>query len=90
MRFTSVGSLLVYAVALIAPAAGQNPPAPPATVRTSVAATKLPLLGDAPAIESAHPSPMSADRGFFGSRPFSRANGLLAKQGAAPVDWTLA
>jgi len=48
MRFTTVGSLLVYAVALIAPAAGQNPPAPPATVRTSVAATKLPRLGDAP------------------------------------------
>ncbi len=48
-----------------------------------------PLLGDLPAIESAHPSPMSADRGFFGSRPFSRANELLARQGAAPVDWRL-
>ncbi|MEU0395276.1 uracil-DNA glycosylase [Streptomyces sp. NPDC006208] len=48
-----------------------------------------PLLGDLPAIESAHPSPMSADRGFFGSRPFSRANDLLLRQGAEPVDWRL-
>ncbi|HEY5878113.1 MAG TPA: uracil-DNA glycosylase [Nakamurella sp.] len=48
-----------------------------------------PLLGDTPVIESAHPSPMSADRGFFGSRPFSRANRSLAAQGADPVDWTL-
>ncbi|MFE0728705.1 uracil-DNA glycosylase [Streptomyces antibioticus] len=48
-----------------------------------------PLLGDLPAIESAHPSPMSADRGFFGSRPFSRANDLLVRQGAEPVDWRL-
>ncbi|MFE6055345.1 uracil-DNA glycosylase [Kitasatospora sp. NPDC056446] len=48
-----------------------------------------PVLGDIPAIESAHPSPMSADRGFFGSRPFSRANELLVRQGAQPVDWRL-
>lgn len=48
-----------------------------------------PLLGDLPAVESAHPSPMSADRGFFGSRPFSRANDLLARQGTQPVDWRL-
>jgi uracil-DNA glycosylase len=48
-----------------------------------------PLLGQVPAIESAHPSPMSADRGFFGSRPFSRANEMLVKQGAQPVDWRL-
>ena len=48
-----------------------------------------PLLGPLPAIESAHPSPMSADRGFFGSRPFSRTNELLARQGAEPVDWRL-
>ncbi|MEU0739840.1 uracil-DNA glycosylase [Streptomyces sp. NPDC006134] len=48
-----------------------------------------PLLGDLPVIESAHPSPRSADRGFFGSRPFSRANELLARQGAQPVDWRL-
>jgi len=48
-----------------------------------------PLLGSVPRIESAHPSPMSADRGFFGSRPFSRANTLLEQQGALPVDWKL-
>jgi len=46
-----------------------------------------PLLGGAPVIESAHPSPLSARRGFFGSRPFSRANELLAAAGAAPIDW---
>jgi uracil-DNA glycosylase len=48
-----------------------------------------PLLGDVPCIESAHPSPMSADRGFFGSRPFSRANALLEELGGEPVDWKL-
>ncbi|EMF01721.1 uracil-DNA glycosylase [Streptomyces mobaraensis NBRC 13819 = DSM 40847] len=48
-----------------------------------------PFLGGFPAIESAHPSPMSADRGFFGSRPFSRTNDLLVRQGAQPVDWRL-
>ena len=48
-----------------------------------------PLLGDTPVIRSVHPSPMSADRGFFGSRPFSRANDLLLRQGAQPVDWRL-
>ncbi len=48
-----------------------------------------PRLGATPTIESAHPSPMSADRGFFGSRPFSRTNALLADQQAAPVDWRL-
>jgi uracil-DNA glycosylase len=53
------------------------------------AATLRPLLGPTPAIESAHPSPMSADRGFFGSKPFSRANALLIEQGAPPVDWQL-
>ena len=49
----------------------------------------VPLLGSVPSVESAHPSPNSADRGFFGSRPFSRANQLLESQGAAPVDWKL-
>lgn len=48
-----------------------------------------PLLGTTPCIESAHPSPMSADRGFFGSRPFSAANRLLEQQGAPPLDWKL-
>jgi len=48
-----------------------------------------PLLAGAPMIESPHPSPMSADRGFFGSRPFSRANRYLAEVGSVPVDWRL-
>ncbi|MEJ8279232.1 uracil-DNA glycosylase [Pseudonocardia spirodelae] len=48
-----------------------------------------PLLEDVPTVESAHPSPMSADRGFFGSRPFSRANDLLEEIGGEPVDWKL-
>jgi len=48
-----------------------------------------PLLGPVPCIESPHPSPMAAHHGFFGSRPFSRANALLAEQGADPVDWRL-
>lgn len=48
-----------------------------------------PLLDPLPCIESAHPSPMSAAGGFFGSRPFSRANELLVRQGASPVDWKL-
>jgi uracil-DNA glycosylase len=49
-----------------------------------------PLLGPVPRIESAHPSPLSARSGFFGSRPFSRANDLLRDQGAEPIDWSLA
>src|SRR5580700_7591620 len=53
------------------------------------ARTLVPLLGDVPCIESAHPSPYSANSGFFGSHPFSRANQLLEQQGAQPVDWKL-
>jgi uracil-DNA glycosylase len=48
-----------------------------------------PLLGDVRCVESAHPSPMSAHGGFFGSRPFSRVNGLLEAVGVEPVDWKL-
>ena len=48
-----------------------------------------PFLGDTPVVASAHPSPLSASRGFFGSRPFSQVNAMLADQGADPVDWTL-
>ena len=51
------------------------------------AANLRPLLGSTPVIASAHPSPLSASRGFFGSRPFSRANALLEQQGTGPVDW---
>lgn len=46
-----------------------------------------PLLGDTPTLRSAHPSPLSAHRGFFGSKPFSRANALLAQAGVDPVQW---
>jgi uracil-DNA glycosylase len=53
------------------------------------ASTLKPMLGGTPVIESAHPSPLSASRGFFGSRPFSRANELLEKLGEKPVDWSL-
>jgi uracil-DNA glycosylase len=53
------------------------------------AASVRPLLGDTPVVASAHPSPLSASRGFFGSRPFSQVNELLQEQGAAPVDWSL-
>lgn len=48
-----------------------------------------PMLKQVPCVESAHPSPLSARNGFFGSRPFSRANALLQEQGAAPVEWKL-
>lgn len=53
------------------------------------AASVRPLLGDTPVVASAHPSPLSASRGFFGSRPFSQVNALLEEQGAPPVDWSL-
>jgi uracil-DNA glycosylase len=53
------------------------------------ARTLAPVLGDVPRIESAHPSPLSASYGFFGSRPFSRANQLLQQQSGQPVDWKL-
>lgn len=47
----------------------------------------IPMLGNTPHVASAHPSPLSASRGFFGSRPFSRVNALLAEQGAEPIHW---
>lgn len=53
------------------------------------AASLSPLLGNTPIIASAHPSPLSARSGFFGSKPFSRANKLLVAQGSAPVDWSM-
>jgi uracil-DNA glycosylase len=48
-----------------------------------------PLLGGTPILASAHPSPLSASRGFFGSRPFSQANALLQEQGVGGVNWEL-
>jgi uracil-DNA glycosylase len=53
------------------------------------AQTLKPLLPDVPTVESVHPSPMSADRGFFGSKPFSRVNAELEDLGADPIDWSL-
>jgi uracil-DNA glycosylase len=54
------------------------------------AGTLKPMLGaNVAVIESVHPSPLSASRGFFGSRPFSRANTLLTEMGAEPIDWRL-
>jgi uracil-DNA glycosylase len=54
------------------------------------AAGLKPLLGATAVIESAHPSPLSASRGFFGSRPFSRTNELLASMDAPEIDWRVA
>ena len=48
-----------------------------------------PMLGQVPYVASVHPSPLSAHRGFFGSRPFSQVNELLVRQGGQPMDWTL-
>lgn len=48
-----------------------------------------PLMPGVECIESPHPSPMSAHRGFFGSRPFSTANEMLERAGVAPLDWKL-
>jgi uracil-DNA glycosylase len=53
------------------------------------AGTLRPLLGSTPIVASAHPSPLSAHNGFFGSKPFSRTNALLTAADAAPVDWAL-
>jgi uracil-DNA glycosylase len=53
------------------------------------AGTAKQFLPGVPVIESVHPSPLSAHRGFFGSRPFSRANQHLVEQGGEPVDWAL-
>lgn len=53
------------------------------SLRPQLAAAQIPV------IESAHPSPLAAYRGFFGSKPFSRANQLLADQGVPPIDWRL-
>ncbi|WP_295827849.1 uracil-DNA glycosylase [uncultured Microbacterium sp.] len=48
-----------------------------------------PILGETAVVASPHPSPLSASRGFFGSKPFSRVNALLEEQGADPVDWRI-
>jgi len=53
------------------------------------AQTLQPLLEATPVIRSAHPSPMSASNGFFGSKPFSRVDAMLVERGGEPVDWAL-
>ncbi|MGH3257773.1 MAG: uracil-DNA glycosylase [Streptosporangiaceae bacterium] len=53
------------------------------------ARTLAPLLSGIGLVESAHPSPYSAASGFFGSRPFSRANRLLEQAGGGVIDWKL-
>ena len=53
------------------------------------AQTLMPIIGEDRCLCSPHPSPLSAHRGFFGSRPFSRANEMLVAQGGQPVDWSL-
>ncbi len=52
------------------------------------ARTAQPLLGAAQIVASAHPSPLSAHRGFFGSKPFSQVNQALEKVGREPIDWS--
>jgi uracil-DNA glycosylase len=53
------------------------------------AQTLKPMLGPVPWVESVHPSPLSAHRGFFGSRPFSTVNRMLEDQGGTGVRWAL-
>ena len=54
------------------------------------ARSKAPLIADHHhIIESPHPSPLSASRGFFGTKPFSRANDALAASSREPIDWSL-
>jgi uracil-DNA glycosylase len=84
----AITTAAVTAVARRRTAAGQ--PSPLVAILWGKDAESVqPLLEGAPAIASAHPSPLSASRGFFGSRPFSRTNALLKEQGAEPVNWEL-
>lgn len=75
--------------ALVARAENPDAPGLVAVLWGRDAATLKPMLGSVPFIESAHPSPLSASRGFFGSKPFSRVNELLVEGGDEPIDWTL-
>ena len=67
----------------------QTTPGAVAIIWGNQAAKLIPRLGSLPIIRSAHPSPLSAHRGFFGSKPFSRANELLRELGRGEVDWDL-
>lgn len=75
--------------ALVAREAGEHSAGLVAVLWGRDAATLKPMLGSTPYVESAHPSPLSASRGFFGSKPFSRTNELLAAGGHEPIDWRL-
>ncbi|MDZ7932560.1 uracil-DNA glycosylase [Rhodococcus sp. NPDC076796] len=75
--------------ALVARAENPDEPGLVAVLWGRDASTLKPMLGSVPIIESAHPSPLSASRGFFGSKPFSRVNELLVEGGDEPIDWTL-
>jgi uracil-DNA glycosylase len=75
--------------ALVARAETPDAPGLVAVLWGRDAATLKPMLGSVPCIESAHPSPLSASRGFFGSKPFTRVNELLVEGGDEPIDWTL-
>lgn len=77
--------LTATAVSALARRAGTQPLV--AVLWGSQAQEVRPLLGDVPAVAGVHPSPLSASRGFFGSRPFSAVNRLLADQGGEPIDW---
>lgn len=65
-------------------------PRPPAALLWGKHAQKLSeSLSNAVQLQSAHPSPLSASRGFFGSKPFSSINRLLSDRGQKPIDWSL-
>ncbi|MEV7660670.1 uracil-DNA glycosylase [Paenarthrobacter sp. NPDC089316] len=84
----AITTAAVTAVARRTDGAGQRKPLV-AILWGKDAESVTPLLDGAPSIVSVHPSPLSASRGFFGSKPFSRTNELLVEQGADPVDWEL-
>jgi uracil-DNA glycosylase len=85
----AVTTAAIRAVANRASADGAGPAPLVAILWGKDAESVRPLLGSAAVIASAHPSPLSASRGFFGSRPFSRTNDLLQEQGDGTVDWEL-
>ncbi|WP_405217133.1 uracil-DNA glycosylase [Agrococcus sp. Ld7] len=76
--------------ALVARRGPDGAPLPLVAILWGAHAQQLaPMLERVPIIASPHPSPLSAFRGFFGSRPFSRANAALEQQGSAPIDWRI-
>ena len=65
-----------------------KPKVDPDKLNLNPIATQLaPMLGATPVIASAHPSPLSASSGFFGSKPFSQANAFLQAHGRGTIDW---